>query len=198
MFPGSDSSCPVETCAERYDLGLLATSDDTWVLPPSASTPLEIWCDVDFAVPPIGIQTGADAQLIWSSIELGCPAGLQPFRYLSDEHVDVAMAWTAVDAQATYYLVNAFAGPDGVYCPTIADQHGWHEADGTWVSSSVDLTLVGLDISTNCNLSPERDPIPLHYLDGPSTTTGSSVLHQVSEDATSYPTLCTELDGWSP
>ena len=142
--------------------------------------------------------TGSLAILNWSQIELGCPDGLQPYRFLANAHVDVALAYAAAEAGADWYLLNAFAGPVDVWCPSIAAESGWHAFDGSWVADNVALVDWGSDFSSNCNLTPYRDPIPISPAAGFATISGTPVLYQDSEWSTAYPVLCTELDGWAP
>ena len=102
-------------------------------------------------------------------------------------------------ATADFFLLNAFAGPDEVYCSSLATETGWHDFSGAWSSDQVDLEAYGLDISANCNLPSQRDPIPIDAIAGaPGTTTGTNVLHNDTESSATWPVLCAEPDGWSP
>ncbi|HMV67457.1 MAG TPA: hypothetical protein PKA64_11450, partial [Myxococcota bacterium] len=193
VHPGGPG-CAVASCAEAQALRL--PSGPTRVRGPSGELPM--WCDMTTLDAPVGFLTGAQAALDHAAIVAACPAGTQPYRYLTEGHVDAAMAYVHRDRAATYYLLNAFAGPAGTQCPAVANVTGWHEPDGTWHPDAVDLEARGLDIHENCSLAFVRDPVTLHVDDGPRSSAVGAVLYNSAESAQRWPVLCTEPDGWAP
>jgi hypothetical protein len=184
---GADASCPAAGCGDLLAAGE-STSRTTWL--DVAGTATEGWCDLELVPGGAAFVLGGTGQLDHNGVWGNCPAGTTPYTYLSEAHVDAAMAFVAQDASSTYYLLNSFAGPMTT-CPTLSDVTGVHDPIGTWSPDVVDLEARGLSITTNCSLSAIRDPIPLHVTDGPRSTTSGTVLLNSAESNEAYPVLCT-------